>query len=330
MLPDVQDGLLVSLQQEYAAAVRGHARVLSDLSRARPVLDATGVRWAVIKGPAAVELLYGAAGRRSYRDLDLLIDPAGYAEVLEALQQHGSELLAHNWKKVRLQMPGQLHLKLPGGTPLDLHWNLIDRRGGRMRIDSQEVLSRLKPVDLGGFVVPTPDPTDSVVHLAALAALAGGDRWLWIKDIERSIAVRPPPSWDVLVERATRWGVNAPVGLMLSRAGAALGAPLPQEVPRALLGRGLETFVRAVDGLWPPGRASRRRTPARLLAGSISHGLVGGSVMLIERSVAHLDRRGLEPGAGFYSEGGDRDREAFLQAVRQAGGLVSRSRASDL
>jgi hypothetical protein len=49
--------------------------------------------------------------------------------------------------------------------------------------------------------------------------------------------------------------------------------------------------------------------------------------MLIERSFAHLNPRGLEPGAGFYSEGGNRDRAAFLQAVRQQAGLQTREPA---
>jgi hypothetical protein len=102
-----------------------------------PVLDATGARWAVIKGPAAVEILYSAPGQRAYNDLDLLVDPGAFRDVLTALEASGSELLDRNWARSR-EMLGDS--PAPAPAPLDLHWNQ-SHEPGPMWIDSAKSCS---------------------------------------------------------------------------------------------------------------------------------------------------------------------------------------------
>jgi hypothetical protein len=313
-LPGVSPATLEPLHEHYTAAARNHIRVLWELDRLQPVVDGTGVRWAVIKGPAVVDLLYGTAGRRTYQDLDLLVDPAGFLDVLLALQESGSRLLDRNWRMIRREMRGQVHLILPGGTPLDLHWDLINDHRRPMSIDTGEILSRAERVDLGGLVVPTPDPTDSLVHLAVHASVSGGDKLVWLKDLERSI-VRRPPSWDAVVDRAKRWKVASPVGLLLTRANAILDADVPAWVLSQLLSRRLARIAQRVDQISPPEQSLGGPTPGRLFARAIGHGLIGGSFLILERLFAHMDPREPEASSPFTPAGDASDQAAFLRAI---------------
>jgi len=307
--------LIAELRERYAGAVQGHMRVIWELAHLQPVLDATGARWAVIKGPAAVEMLYSGPGQRAYNDLDLLVDPGAFRDVLTALQASGSELLDRNWARIRREMLGEVHLLLPGGTPLDLHWNLINMNRGRMAIDSAEVLERAARTDLGSVTVGTLESADAVVHLAVHAAISGGDKLLWLKDIERAVAVAAPP-WETVVERARRWGVAAPTGLILARAREVLAAPIPAEVPAQLLGAGSARFVRLVERASPWEFSVGRLTAAsHIVSRNISHGPVGTSLWFVRRSFRHLDPREPAASSTFTARGEDADREAFIDDV---------------
>lgn len=313
------DPVVQKLGQGYEAAVRGHLRVLWELARLKPILDATGVRWAVIKGPVLVEPLYDAPGRRGYADLDVLVEPSGFHDVVRALQQAGSPLLDTNWTRLRRDMRGEVHVILPGGTPLDLHWNLINMYRRDMWIDSAGLLARAVEIELGGFKVQTLDRADTIVHLAVHAGLSGGDRLIWLKDIERAAAVRAP-DWDVVVERARQWKVGGPVGLILSRAIDTLGAAVPDSVPRRLLKRRTTMLIRAVDHISPWELAMGRLTAANvLLSRSVAYGLISGSQWIIQRSIRNLDPRERAASSAFTPSGGDRERDAFIDAVVSGG-----------
>lgn len=309
------DALLGPARAAFEISVHRHLRSTWDLAQLVKILGPTGVPWVVVKGPAAVELTYGGRGGRSYIDLDLLVHPAGFGPVIEALEANGLALLDRNWAVLRRDMRGEVHHRGPSGLEVDLHWNLVNMYRGRMRIGTGELLGRSVPVRLAGVDVRTLDPTDSLVHLCLHAAISGGDRMIWLKDIERAVAVRPP-DWDELVVRSRRWKVSAPVGLMLERAAAFLGAAVPAAVLQALLGRGTPLVVRVVDRLSPWPRAlGRLASPNRLMARSMGQGILGGGAWLVVRSFRNLDP-GQEEAASAFTPGGDeRDRAAFIAAV---------------
>lgn len=313
------DPLVQELGQGYEAAVRGHLRVLWELTRLKPILDATGAGWAVIKGPVLVEPLYGAPGRRGYADLDVLVEPSAFRQVLEALERAGSRLLDRNWSTLHHDLRGEIHLVLPGDTPLDLHWNLVNMYRREVWIDTSELLLRAVEIDLGGVKVQTLDDADTLLHLAVHAGLSGGDRLIWLKDIERAAALRTP-AWDVVVERAREWKVSGSVGLILLRAIEALGAAVPDSIPDRLLRRGTASFITAVDRVSPWEFSGGRLTAMNvMLSRSISHGLTGGSIWLLERIIRNLDPRHRRVSSAFTPTGGAREREAFLDAVVSSG-----------
>jgi hypothetical protein len=314
-VPDAPAEMLAALRTRHDEAVRRHLRLTFELSTLKPVLDGSGARWTVVKGPAVVALLYGDPGLRPYGDIDVLVDPARFDRVLGALRDAGSTLLDRNWKLIRRELRGELHFVLPGGAPLDLHWNLVNLYRGRIRIDTAAILERSAPIDMGGVTAPTPDPTDSLIHLAVHGTLSGADRLLWMSDVARATA-RRPPDWDELVSRSTAWGVAAPVGLMLARSASVLGADVPPEVAQRLLGRSYRTLMRAVDQISPWQRARGRLTSASLLmTRSMGLGVSGATRWLVRRSWRNLDPREPQASSNFTPRGDESDYEAFVRGV---------------
>jgi hypothetical protein len=307
--------LLAALQSDFDASVHRHLQSTWELSRLKSTLDATRVPWVVVKGPAAVELLYRGQGGRLYQDLDVLVEPSGFREVLDALELSGLQQLDRNWAVLRREMRGEVHYGGATRLEIDLHWNLVNMYRGRMRIPTRELLRRAVAVRLAGVDVCTLDPADSLIHLCVHAAISGGDRILWLKDIERAVAAGTV-AWDDVVSRSRRWNVAAPVGLMLARSARFLGAEVPVEVTNDLVPPGARRLIRVIDRLFPWQRALGRLTsPNRLMARSIHQGLLGGSVWLVVRSMRNLDPGQEEASSAFTPGGDEHDRAAFIESV---------------
>jgi hypothetical protein len=268
------------------------------------------------------ELAYRNPGARPYADLDALVEPSGFPTAIAALEQAGARLADRNWLALRRELRGQVHVVLPSGVPLDLHWNLVNMYRRRIWIDTGELLARATRVDLAGLAVPTLEPTDTVIHLAVHAGLSGGDRLMWLKDLERSIAVRPP-DWQAVVGRARAWRVTSVVGLMLARAHEVAGARVPGDVRRQLLGPGTARLIRFVDRVSPWELAAGRLSALNVvLARSIGHGPAGGLAWIAARSLRNLDPREPRASGALTPSGDERDRAAFLAAVRERGGAT--------
>jgi hypothetical protein len=161
------------------------------------------------------------------------------SELLEALEASGGRVLQCNWPVLRRKALGQVMARLPKGTTGDLHWHLVADSRARRRFSGpmEEFLSRSVPVELRGTAVATLSPTGQLVHLCLHAMLAGGHSLVWLKDIELSIANRPP-DWDELVARALRYRLGLACALLLEASGRLLGAEVPAGLTRALSSQG--------------------------------------------------------------------------------------------
>jgi hypothetical protein len=180
--------------------------------------------------------------------------------------------------------------------------------------DVLEDVRRRVRVDLGGHPVPTLDPADSLIHLAVHAALSGGDRLVWIKDIERAVVIRRP-DWEELVARSREWRVNGPVGVMLHRARVLLDAPVPRHVPKSLIGARRYRLVERIDRRWPVEASRGGPAPGRVMPRVIGYGVGGGAAVLLRRALRHFDPREPWRSSPFTPAGDANDRDAFLAAV---------------
>jgi hypothetical protein len=312
------EGLLVGLREMYNEAVHQHMRTLWALRRLQPILERSEACWAVVKGPALVELLYTDPGTRTYSDLDVLVEPRRFRHVVAQLELAGVRLLDRNWKVIRRESFGELHFRLDGGLLLDLHWSLVTIYRGKTSMSSSEILTRRQAVTLAGIAAWSLDPVDRLVHLAVHAALSGADKLIWIKDIDAA-ARGLGNEWEALADRAERWGVAAPVGLMLSRVAVTLGTPLPDGLAERLLGRYNRVLMNVVDRLSPWQQAfGRVTTPSLLLSRSIGQGPLGSARWLVGRSLRNLDPREPLASLAFTPRGGAADRDAFFEAVTRA------------
>lgn len=267
-VPGADPSVVDQLRSLHRAAARSHLRVTAALATTAEALDGAGVRWLVFKGPVLSECVYQVSEMRLYRDLDLLVARADFGTSLRALQDAGATLLDHNWPLIRRDGYGELNLVDRFGTPLDLHWQLLFSQELRDRfpIPVDDVMDRAEEVVVRGRTVQTLDPTDSLIHLAFHAALNGGDRLIWLKDLEQSIAHRPP-EWDAFVARARQWRVQVLVALMLERAERAIGATVPDGVVEALTPqRSWRAVTSGADRLFPAVHSRGGGNPARMLA----------------------------------------------------------------
>ncbi len=272
---DRLDGLDTAEVRELAAIALSnrvnHTRIGRDLQYLAGVLEPSGARWLIVKGPAAAATLYTPPEQRSAGDIDVLIGPEDFEAAVVALEGAGHAVDDANWPLVRQMTAGQLHFLLPFGTVLDLHWHLLygAEERDRFPLTTGELLQRRRPVTLADTAVFTLDRVDTLIHLCFHAANEGADRLSWISDIARASAKIEPTEWDDVVTRTTAWEMQLPVGTVLERAARQLGAPIPASVRARFAPRSWRATMAVADRLFPvAGTARSVGNPASLLARS--------------------------------------------------------------
>jgi hypothetical protein len=264
---DAAPDLLASLA---AASRRTSGRTMLATAALRSVRDALGadVDWLVVKGPILDAVFYPRPRLRSFTDLDVLVAPSQLEATVELLVAAGYVLADSNWQLIRDRVAGELHLQKEGCAPVDLHWTLLFNEHLRQvfRFDTAAMIGRARTFEVAGGPVRTFDAVDTVLHLAVHAALEGGDRLVWLKDID--VAVRAGVPWDELSARAHDARVQLPVAALLARTARALGTPLPDDLLARLAPRNWRTLTAAADAAFPAARSTGVGSPATLLARS--------------------------------------------------------------
>lgn len=322
--------VLAGLGADVAGAVARHMRTLADERRVGAALGPLGVDHLVVKGPVLAEHHHGGADLRSYRDLDLLVHGADLRAALDRLTGLGWGVVDRNWDLLTEVRAGEVHLTSTLGTAVDLHWQLLFRESLRreLPVDVEAMLARARTVSVAGSPMRTLDEVDTVLHLCLHAAQSGGHRLVWLKDVERALAV-DRPDWDQLVRRATDYRLAPITALVLRRSRDAVGAQVPAGVLADLTGsRGLAAAMSLADAITPPARATSRGSPARLLAKSMRGSArdTGREVWSRVRAAGpHTVRLVLRPGSRpdqgadlLVDDGDAQGRERYLEAVEAA------------
>ena len=148
---------------------------------------------------------------------------------MEILEELGFTHTMHNWALAERMLAGQVGMK-NGRVTIDLHWHLHysgeDRRP--FALDPDAMLERRRQADVSGLKAWILDPVDQLLTLAFHAARSDGHCLVWVKDIERSLAVEEP-DLDELVRRCRDERCGPPVGVMLGRSSTLLDADVPPE-----------------------------------------------------------------------------------------------------
>lgn len=116
--------------------------------------------------------------------------------------------------------------------------------------------------------------------------MSGGNRLVWLKDLARSLVVRPPDP-EELVRRAHDWHVALPVATMLAKARAVLGADVPEAMLRAMVpGRAWERLAALAWRLSPPARARAGGSMDRIVSRA-TRGDAAASLRELARRTLH-------------------------------------------
>lgn len=236
-----------------AWALEQHLRTLHDLDVLRSVLDAAGVPWLVIKGPT-LSALYPHPDLRGYTDLDVLVPPGALREAVAALLEAGWPFVEARVDLERRPPVGELHLRGPAGTPVDLHWHLFYRADHptRGRLDTGALVAARQHTLIGRNLVATLPVAEHLVYVCAHAAADGGNRLRSLADVAQLASRASATDWSGVVGTAEAWRVPEVVSLVLWRASRHVGAPVPPWVVARLAGRrarALAALVELVDPL---------------------------------------------------------------------------------
>jgi hypothetical protein len=287
--------VLAALSATYNDTRRAQLAGRADLLRVRDLLDHIRVPWVIVKGPVMSEHAYGRRGLRRYYDLDVVVPRRAFALVATELERAGYPIVDKDWHAATAELAGEIELRCPFGTPLDLHWDLLYHAALRARfaLPLDELLERRRSVELAGAEFPTLDRADTLIHLAVHGFREGGGRLQWLKDIEQVVLYDTPP-WSDVVRRAHDWNLAPVVGSMLDRTRRLLDAPVPAAVVDELTPRPWRSALRAADRVAPIERGAGRSTIATLVMRS-TRGSTGASIRAFVENALTRRRRGLRP-----------------------------------
>jgi len=222
--------------------------------------------WTVLKGPALAYSVYPQPDLRHAVDLDVLVPPTRFGDVLDRFGEAGFTVLDQNWPLIAATRPGELRVRAPRGVLIDLHWAVLASPAGRrrFRLPTSGLLAHVRLLKPPGL--PALSAVDQIVHLAAHGTMSGGNRLAWLLDVH--LAACRTTEWDAVAASASSAGVGTALGLLLARAGRLWPSPAPRAVVRRLLNGSVWAAVdRVVDGASvlsaDPDAPSRARAWAR-------------------------------------------------------------------
>lgn len=329
---DIPEAVLAPLVGAYHRAVRTHLFALRDLDFVSKALRSLSAPWLVVKGPVLSEAVYSRPDLRMYEDLDIVVPGPALGEALELLEGLGATVADQNWRLVNETMRGELHVLLPSGGLVDLHWHLLNDSTLRTCFDipMEDIFASARLVEVAGRRVATLGQVDTLVHLALHASMAGANRLIWLKDIEQ-VVLNESFDWDLLVRRAREWSAGPAVAGLLVRTRRTLGLEVPVGVVPALAGGSTWPWlVATADHLWPVASTGWDRSPGRILARSARRDASSSVVELGRRTMAWVrsgtptgnlppgpDARPHSPSSLHWADGGEASKAAFLRALAE-------------
>jgi hypothetical protein len=143
-----------------------------------------------------------------------------------------------------------------GKCTVELHWEITEHFS--FSLDPERLWRRLEQVTLGGEIVPTLSPEDTLVILCAHGSKHLWERLGWICDVAELIRVYQGMKWEQVMAQASVLGGQRMLLLGLFLASNLLGASLPERVyqmvhadptVKALARRIYEQLFREANGL---------------------------------------------------------------------------------
>lgn len=236
-LPNVRGALAPAVAETLRSGAHGMAAgslmLVRDLSLLAARLDAEGVPFLVLKGPALADA-YGGFAKRPFVDNDLLVRHDDYDRVERILDEEG---YAHTLRTPRRR---QMYLAVHGQytfsryqagvlCTLDVHRAVVPF-GLTYRLSFEDLIRSSRELRVMGQSVRALSPEDQIIALGYQGFKSFWTKLKHVADVAQ-VASREM-DWDTLHARAEQSGSRRQVGLSLLLAYDLLGAPVPVEVVR--------------------------------------------------------------------------------------------------
>ena len=314
------------LRESYVANAARNMRLLHERDRAVAALSAAGICSLPIKGASLAEELYGNAALRPMADVDLWVRREDAGAARSAVESLGYAALSKTDRPPALQdaLMGETQMAGPGGTLVELHWNLFPGEWLRhtTRIDQDAIWERARQT--GGGAMRQLAPEDAVIHLCVHLAVnhqMSGIGLRTLVDLDQARR-KWTIDWALVAQRAREWRVTCATWLVLDALAELFGDPEEQLPLRDLAPSRMRRF--ALHRLASP------RQVAEGLALSNGPGRFLFLILLVDRfrDAARLSWRGLFPDRTWltlrYGKPGARSWERAVLRVRHLSSTARR------
>jgi hypothetical protein len=191
------------------------------------VLENAGIDAVVLKGAVLAHTVYPDPSWRPFSDLDLLVRTGDWDRITALLDQHGMRRRLPEPRPGFDKRFGKAAVFVgPDGAEVDLHRTLAAGPFG-VWIDTDELIDRAVPFEIGGVRLRRLDDTALVLHASIHASLGWRPPLLWtLRDVAQA-ARSGRVDWNDLIALARRWKAGVVLAHSFRTARATLRADLP-------------------------------------------------------------------------------------------------------
>ena len=195
-----------------------------------------GTRVLLLKGPASARWLYRDGAARSYRDTDLLVDPATLADVEAGLSSLGFSALLPDRAMPGWERPAHLWIRHADRAGVDVHtsiWGVPAPAELVWRTLTRDTTT----LSVAGRAVEVLGPAAAAMHVALHAAQHGVTFTSATEDLSRALDLLPVTAWEAAASVARELDAAGAfaTGLRLLPQGAAVADRLGLHEPPAML-----------------------------------------------------------------------------------------------
>jgi hypothetical protein len=244
-----RDAVWGELAHQRARFLAAQARADAQTNSLGRLLDASETPWALLKGQT-LAAGYPRKDLRYSMDVDILVSPRDFQTTVEAMVDDHYQLLDVNWPVLAREEPGQLRLRAPNGTLIDLHWHLLNHPPLRAEFELVTDVLLATAQRAHGSGLRGLSSTDLLLHTCVHAGLSGANKLLWLVDIHRLLLSEP--DWSALENAASQSRTGLLVAVVLARTRSVMGSKVPTPTLRRLAGSRIPLDVeRLVDRVSP-------------------------------------------------------------------------------
>lgn len=197
------------------------------------LFEENGIPIAIFKGSVLSQMAYSEIALRAAGDIDVLIRPQDFAQARQLLESLGYEMTP---KLTQAQLDSHLnhHCELQfmrddWFTIVDLHWALAPK-SFVFKLETDEVMSRLQSVEIGGVKIKTLATEDLILYLSMHGAKHLWRGLEWISSLGELIRASESIAWPAVIERAEKAHATRMLALGLRLAETVSGINVPAEV----------------------------------------------------------------------------------------------------